>query len=296
MEATRFNRAQDFIWRNARIIDRHLFAHLFLDGPKQPFFTALQAYQNADGGFGHAIEPDIRTPLSVPQGAEVALRLMDMIGEIDQGMVDQLCGYLETITTPEGGVPFTLPTANPYPHAPWWNSEQNPPASVNPTAAIGGLLHKYGVQHPWLERASAFCWKAIEASESAEFHDLIPVITFLEHTPERERAERELQRIGARILASNSVTFDPNTEGYIHTPLDWAPTPESFCRSLFSDDVLLGDLQARAAAQQEDGGWPILWPPISPGCELEWRGHVTIGVLLKLRAYEKVGLRVEGSF
>ena len=44
-------------------------------------------------------------------------------------------------------------------------------------------------------------------------------------------------------------------------------------------------LAALAAQQQPDGGWPISWPPISPGVELEWRGWRTILALLTLRAY-----------
>ena len=28
--------------------------------------------------------------------------------------------------------------------------------------------------------------------------------------------------------------------------------------------------------QHEDGGWTITWPPLSPACELEWRGWVTL--------------------
>jgi hypothetical protein len=38
------------------------------------------------------------------------------------------------------------------------------------------------------------------------------------------------------------------------------------------------------AGQQEDGGWPIAWSPLSLGCELEWRGWVTLATLQTLRA------------
>ena len=46
------NRAQDFIWRNARLLDRYLFSYMFLDGSLEPVLGALRAYQNDDGGFG----------------------------------------------------------------------------------------------------------------------------------------------------------------------------------------------------------------------------------------------------
>ena len=290
MDTLAIDRASDFIYKNARLIDRLLFAHLFDGAAKEPVLAALRAYQNVDGGFGNALEPDKRVPASQPQDVEVALRIMDMLGVVNQAITQRACDFLETVTTEAGGVPFSLPSVNAYPHAPWWASAENPPAALNPTAAIAGLLLKHGVTHPWLERALAFCWREIAATDTAEFHDLIPAILFLEHVPDRDRADRELTKIGARILGSGNVALDASAEGYVHPPLDWAPLPCGFGRTLFVDDVLRDGLRALAAAQQPDGGWPISWVPISPGVELEWRGHVTVGALVKLRAYAADGL------
>ncbi|MDQ3398858.1 MAG: hypothetical protein M3511_14040 [Deinococcota bacterium] len=32
------------------------------------------------------------------------------------------------------------------------------------------------------------------------------------------------------------------------------------------------------------GGWLVPWPLVSPGCELEWRGWLTLDALRVLRA------------
>jgi hypothetical protein len=193
---------------------------------------------------------------------------------------------LETVTTEEGGVPFALPSLNDHPHAPWWSVEAaNPPAQLNPTAAIAGLLLKGGVRHAWLDRAAAFCWRAIEASESDEFHDLMPMICFLEHAPDRPRARQALLRIADLVSSPGVVSVKVEAEGYVHKPLDWAPTPNSFCRRLFSDALIAEQLAALARRQGEDGAWPISWAPISPGVALEWGGIVTIKALLTLKAY-----------
>jgi hypothetical protein len=58
--------AQTFILSNARLLERHLFAYLFQGGDRQKALTALLAYQNEDGGFGNALEPDKRTKTSQP--------------------------------------------------------------------------------------------------------------------------------------------------------------------------------------------------------------------------------------
>ncbi len=284
------NKAQDFIWQYARLIDRRLFACLFLDGSREMVLPALQAYQNPDGGFGNALEPDKRVPHSQPVDAEMALKILDLSDGFGAAvdLVQRLCAYLASISRPEGGVPFAVPPVNDYPHAPWWQTPADAPASLNPTAAITGMLLKHGVQHPWVERASAFCWQAIAASDSLEFHDLFPMITFLEYAPERERAAQELERIAARIQQHNLVALDPQAAGYVHKPLEWAPTPHSYCRRLFTDETIQQHLDWLAKEQQPDGGWPISWQPVSPAVEYEWRGWRTVLAMHTLQAYGRL--------
>ncbi len=149
----RLQKAQDFTWRNARLIERYLFTSLFANGGTEPVLAALRAYQNEDGGFGNALEPDKRCPSSQPQDVEFALHILDDINALNDPMVAHACDYLAGITTAEGGVPYALPSVNAYPHADWWTVEDNPPASLNPTAAIAGMLLKHSVQHSWIEAA-----------------------------------------------------------------------------------------------------------------------------------------------
>ena len=153
--------AQTFILSNARLLERHLFAFHFRQGNPDPVRSALLAYQNADGGFGNALEPDKRTASSQPIDQEVALGVLDEIG-FEAPIALQICDFLETITTAEGGVPFVLPTVRDAPRAEWWNTDlEAPPASINPTASIAWLLHEHGIRHPWLDRATNYCWQYI---------------------------------------------------------------------------------------------------------------------------------------
>jgi hypothetical protein len=180
-------------------------------------------------------------------------------------------------------VPFVLPSVRKYPHAPWWEGSDNPPAAINPTAALVGLLAKLGVQNAWLEQATAFCWRHIESQAPSEPHDMSVVLTFLRYIPERARAERALERIGQHLFDSGLVA-DVHAEGYVRKPLDWAPTPDHPLRSLFDEATIAANLDALMAAQSADGGWNIAWPPISSACENEWRGWITLNNLLTLRA------------
>jgi hypothetical protein len=290
-EPSRFERAADFIWRNGRLLDRQRLAHLFRGAPSAPVVSALRAYQNADGGFGNALEPDKRCPDSQPVDVEVALRMLDELDDEavwQDPLVERVIDFLVTITSPGGGIPFVLPSVRGYPRAPWWEADDNPPASPNPTAAIVGLLLKHGVRHPWVERATDYCWRVISERSTEEVHEIAAILTFLESSPDRPCAEKELDRIAERLFAANLVELDPEATGYVKKPLDWAPTPKSWCRRLFDDQVIAAHLDALAARQQLDGGWTISWPPVSPLCELEWRGYATVDALKTLRGYGRL--------
>ena len=66
------------------------------------------------------------------------------------------------------------------------------------------------------------------------------------------------------------------------------PRPDSIGRSAFADDLIDAHLDAMAARQMDDGGWPITWNAPSPASEFEWRGRWTLEALLRLRAYGRI--------
>jgi hypothetical protein len=276
--------AREFILRNARLLDRRIFSALFEGALIEPVLSALRAYQNLDGGYGSCLEADIRAPISQPVPVEQAFMILDMVGGFAGPMVTQACDYLETITTPAGGVPFAVKGVEDYPRTPWW--EPSDTASLNPTASLAGLLLKHGINHPWVERAAAFCRQEITAFDSCEYHTVMPVVTFLAHTPDRAWAKEQLNRLTARLPASGAIAFDPAATGYAQFPLDWAPRPSSPLRPLFDRATIAFHLRALAARQQPDGGWPITWTAVGPGAEYEWRGWGTIQALVTLRENE----------
>ena len=151
LDKIRLENARQFIWRAARVIDRRRFEFLFEGGSAQAVLDALRAYRNDDGGFGHGLEPDIRGPESQPLQVYAALLILDEIGAFDDPMMGSALDYLATVTAPDGGVPALVPTGHDVPHAPWMSPPNAPrPGSLLPTGGIAGLLHKHGVQHPWL--------------------------------------------------------------------------------------------------------------------------------------------------
>jgi hypothetical protein len=291
--------AEAFIWRTARLLERHRYAYHFRGGDPARVLAALLAYQNPDGGFGNALEPDFRGVDSQPVLVHGALRVLDEIGQCRGPLGQQVCDYLASVTAPNGGVPAVLPSVREYPRAPWFNVDDAPPGSLLPTAGIAGLLHKNRVEHPWLDRATSFCWQAIAALEDTHPYEVEFCVTFLNNAPDRERATREADRLGRLVRERKLVALDPDRQdeaqippgyaaGEVHTPLDYAPTPASLARRWVSDEEITRHLHALEEAQGEDGGWYFNWRDWNPATTLEWRGMITLETLLKLRAYGRL--------
>lgn len=288
-----FDAAAGFLAASARILDRRVFQRLFQGGPAAPVRDAVTAYRNDDGGFGHALEPDCRAAASQPAAVEMALRLMDITDTWDAALVSSACDWLAAVAPDEGGAAFCEPSVSEAPHAPWWVPEEGHPASLVQTGQLAGVLHARHVTHPWLDRATQVMWGRIaalaepsgnQASGVAGGYEMFGVLAFLQHVPDRARAQEALRRVGPLLFDRNLVALDPEAPGEVHSPLDFAPLPDSIARPLFDDATISAHLDHLAAAQRDDGGWMFNWQSWSPAAEADWRGFITVSVLNTLRA------------
>ena len=279
-----FDAAAAFMAGHARLLDRRMFQRLFSDGAAGPVRDAVAAYRNADGGFGYALEPDCRTAASQPAAVEMALRTMDVADEWDPELVTAAVDWLATVAPAEGGAAFVEPSVADGPHAPWWVPEAGHPASLIQTGQLCGVLHARGFAHPWLDRATEVMWTRIGALTAPSGYEMFGLLAFLQHVPDRGRAMTAFDRVGALLLDGGLVALDPDAEGEVHGPLDFAPLPSSLARSLFSEAVIEAHLDHLAGAQREDGGWTFNWMAWSPAAEADWRGYLTVDALRLLRA------------
>src|SRR3954453_21497343 len=205
--------APRFIGTNARLVERHRFAHLFQNGPPERVAEALRPYQNSDGGFGNALEPDLRTPTRQPIAVNSALEDPDEAGAFDDPMVARACDWLLTIQLPDGGMPFVLPSAAPHPRAPWWQTGDAPTHSITVTGLIASHLHRNGYEHPWLGGATEFCWRSVETDKLESPYAARAVVAFLDAVPDRKRADAAIDELGPRLLDSGLGELDPHAPG-----------------------------------------------------------------------------------
>ncbi|HWF50075.1 MAG TPA: hypothetical protein VG294_05445 [Solirubrobacteraceae bacterium] len=271
--------AADFIWSAARLVDRHRYGVLFADGPAGPVVEALRGYRNPDGGFGHALEPDLRCPASQPAPTLYALEVLDEVDAAEGELARGARGWIARIAERDGGIPSALPGFERYPHAPWFRHE---PGSVL-TFGLAATLHASGVtDDAWLARATSWCWRSIETMERPGAYWLKYACAFLDAVPDDQRARAAIASLAARFDISVIAPVG-GVEGEALRPLDLSPRPHSRSRGLFSEDQIEAHLDAVESEQQQDGGWMFDWLAWSPAQTTDWRGYVTIRALTWLR-------------
>jgi hypothetical protein len=271
--------AEDFVWSAARLVDRHRYSMLFADGPAGAVVAALGGYRNPDGGFGHALEPDLRCPGSQPAPTLYALEILHEAGAADGELARGARRWLAQIAASDGGIPSVLPGFEDYPHAAWF---QPGPGSML-TLALAGTLQAGGVtDDPWLDRATDWCWRSIDTAEQPGGYWLKFACAFLDAVPDEQRARAAIASLAARVDAS-AVAPLGGVEGEALRPLDLSPRPGSRSRGLFSKAHIEAHLDAVESEQQQDGGWMFDWLAWSPAQTNDWRGNVTLRALIWLR-------------
>ncbi|MDG5804175.1 hypothetical protein P9869_16170 [Streptomyces ossamyceticus] len=289
-------RAEQFVWLTARVLEQRRFAYHFLDGSADAVETALAAYRTVDEGYGHALEPDLRGPVSQPLHAGHALRVLDSIGRCAGQRVERVCRYLTSVSNPDGALPAVHPGQRGYPAAPFVPIVDDPPSELLATGPVVGLLHRNQVWHAWLFRATDFCWHAVETLEKSHPYEVQAAVAFLDSVPDRPRARAAADRLGRLVREQRLAALDPGrleeypvASGYApgehHFPFAFARTPESLARAWFTDEEMSRSLDFLESEQRDDGGWPIRWQQWAPGTALESRPIVTIEALRTLRAY-----------
>ncbi len=138
-----------WIYKNARPLDLALWQYHFENGSKEAVLAILPCYQNSDGGFGGAIEPDNWNPASTPYNAQFVIRILRQIDFYDTAhpIYQGLFRYLEnTEYKADYGWFFIIPSNDNYPHARWWdyNQQDNVFQSIGITAILSGFILRYG--------------------------------------------------------------------------------------------------------------------------------------------------------
>jgi hypothetical protein len=302
-----FERARRFLKEQARDLDRALFEHRFEGAAASDVIAALGHYRNEDGGFGQALEPDLRTPSSSALATGIALRLLQELQcPADHPFVQQALRYLLTTFDPQAKVwRVAPPDTNQHPHAPWWHDEDGSLARtfdhflVIPRAQILASLHHYAALVPadWLKEVTEHTVAAAESLETELYggggDSLAYALSLAEATalPQalRQRLLRKLRTVTPAVVCTNAQKWG----SYCAKPLKVAPSPHSAIADLLWDD-LQRQLDDEIEQQSQEGTWDPVWtwrgayPEVWTQAKQEWRGQLTLRMLTTLSAFGRI--------
>ncbi|MCP2254890.1 hypothetical protein LY13_004386 [Prauserella aidingensis] len=279
------DQARTFLTAHGRQLDRRRFDALTGAGDGHAVLAALEAYRNADGGYGWGIEPDLRAPESQPAGALHALEAMADAEPVTTAGAVELLDWLTSATLPDGGLPFALPVADATGCAPFWTQADPRASSLQITAAVAAQAHRLAAfdadaaEHPWLARATEYCFARIRALNERPFAYVLSFALQLVDAAADTRPEAPalLDHLATFVPADGAVPVEGGAEGETLHLLDFAPRPGRPVRKLVGDAAVAADLDRVAHGQRADGGWTVDFDSYSPAAALEWRGYTTVG-------------------
>ena len=279
--------ASDFLAAHGRLLDRRRFEVLVRGASPDGVLAALEAYRNADGGYSWGLEPDLRDTRSQPAPALHAFEVFEDIAPATSPRAQELCDWLETVTLPDGGMPFAVPVESPAACAPFWASGDPDNSSLQISAIVTAMAHRAArydhavAEHPWLRRATDYCLATVEAKgEEAEPMALAFAFQALDvAAASHPEAATLVEKLGARIPADGRMKVVGGSPDEYMRPLDFTPLPGGPVRDLFDPKLIDAELDRLESEQEEDGGWRVDFASYSPAAELEWRGAITVKVL-----------------
>jgi hypothetical protein len=295
-----FDASRQFIESNARHLEIARFQYHFDGASNGPVIAALKEFQNADGGFGHGLDPDLRASESSALCTSIAFRILRSVRALHDDSVSLSIDYLlDTLDRKIGHWRIIPPSAEESPHAPWWNQTDRQDVfdcfSLNPTAEILGYLYDYQRHVPSdiISLVSDRVIGHLSGLEKIEMHELLCCLRLLqtENLPENVHG---LIQGKLSCLVDGTVARDPTQwEGYSLRPLQVADDPDSPFIAGIKGPVA-ANLDYEISSQNEDGSWTPTWswgdayPDDWRKAQREWSGAITLEKLLILKRFDRI--------
>jgi len=274
-----FEEIRLWVYRNARQVELSLWQYEFENGSKDALLSALSCYQNDDGGFGNALEPDCHNPNSSPYTTKYAIEILRNVNFDDAShpIMQGIIKFLESGKhLAEYGWLFNIPSNDEYPCAPWWayDPKVNEVAHITVTAEMVCFLLRFVESGSMLyKQAFAFAEKLISEFENVGkkkaglagyykgYYNLINTVRQMDLASKldisylvsniKERADEVIERDVAKWGEFNLK------------PSSLIPSPDSPLY-LGNEDIVEKELDYLLDTRPDKGTWGIAW---------QWWGH-----------------------
>lgn len=297
-----FEEASNFVLHSARGLERKIYKYRFQNGTVGPILVELHHYQNPDGGFGHGLEPDLRSPLSSPIATTHAFQRLNKLDleEIEGDLVKDGIDYFQNTFNPEVKRWFATPSEiNDYPHAPWWHYDEEKGGTMideswgNPTAEILGYLLKFNQFVDRIDTEKLLNHAVQRLNRNGDLsseHEVQCYVKLYRYLPSewcskiRDRLANAVQQL---------VRTDPSEwNDYVPKPIDFVKSPDSFKFGISANlieenlDFLVESLKSNGVIEPswEWGQYEEEWDR----AKKEWTGILTLRGLTLLDEFGRI--------
>lgn len=305
LAAAQFAQARAYLLDTARPLEAAIFRYRFEGGDPEAIYAELAGFQNPDGGFGRALEPDLRTPASSVLATTTALQKLRMLHTpAHHPLVSGAMRYLLAAYDPQlQSWPLVGPEAEDAPHAPWWNqeglAERFGSFAVNPRAEVLGYLFEFAEETDAAavelrdQLGPLVVENLLARTESLSGDEFLCCQRLVDSPGLPANTAVDLQRWLLR-MAEGAIAVDPATwSGYVLQPLQAAPN-RTAPMGIPLSHILPANLDFIIDSQNADGSWSPTWSWFGaydadwPTAAREWRGVLTLERLEWLHAYERL--------
>lgn len=294
-----FTRAEIFVRRHGRNLEKARFAFLFKGEGGERVIDELRASQNEDGGFGQGLEPDFSLPASSPLATSIAFQILNEInysnGNLIRGGITYLCS---TINKERNGWYAVPPEVNNFPHAPWWEYDPDKGRTVidnhwgNPSAEIVGHLLRYRKYHDFpVENAVKYALTyLLNKKEFNSEHEIYCFISLFNNLPHEKKVLMEKKLTDA---VQSLVCTDPEKwKFYVPQPVHFVSSPEAPTFGIRKRDIDK-NLAYLVSMVNENG---VIYPNWKWGqyetfwkrAKVHWTGILTVKTLKVLSKFDRI--------
>lgn len=269
-----YKKSTSFIYRNARPLDLARWRYHFENGSREEVIAALSHYQNDDGGFGHALEPDCFDPHSSPIQTWCATEILHEIGCTDREspVIRGILSYLDRgacFSEKQNQWYDVAPTANDWPRACWWNysGDESGQWQYNPTACLAGFVLRYADTDSRLYR------KCREIAQQAYefFMNSVPLadehvtscfLRLYEYVKESGADLFDMDKFREKLIeqVNHIVVRDPSrwASEYVPVPSRYIESKDSFLLA-GNEEIVRAECRYILTVQEPDGSYPVPW-------------------------------------
>lgn len=289
------NAAIKYVLRNARPLELAVYKYFFENESNQAVIDELLKFQNPDGGFGNAVEPDFFNPNSSPIATNDAIITLCRTNALvkDSNIVKGIVRYLESHDSFDEDKKrwlFAIDSNKDYPHAIWWEKKGDGISGFNPSISLAAFLICYGNRTLFYEEIVKEGFEYLENTEKVSGDDLNCFLLAYELLKTNSINDildlKHFKNLLCKAI-DNSICKDIEKYGVEYVPMPSVIFAGTY-QELITPEIkplIIAEKDILGKLQMEDGGFDITWKWYTPYPEFEqarawWRSRITIEKLL----------------